>query len=217
MTPSVSFEQHLLVRDIKGMAGFAMDLIDIGRMRFNNPHALTKFFIIDQLRRRTQATTFLEAGTYLGTTAARCARVFERVVTIEMDADLALQAALFLRNRRNVKIVHADALHAMPRVIESDHLDRIVVFLDAHAFLGVPPNGHVPEPAVEELEALAPFKSRIRGIIVDDFRNFGAAPGFPPRSSLIAAAEAFCAEGGFEFNVHLDQLIIRRKRDSAFQ
>jgi hypothetical protein len=47
---------------------------------------------------------------------------------------------------------------------------------------------------------------------VDDFRNFGAAPGFPSRSCLIKTAEAFCADGDFEFNVHLDQLVIERKR-----
>ncbi|MBV8713450.1 MAG: hypothetical protein JOZ65_00130 [Chloroflexi bacterium] len=208
----ISLNEPLLYRDLKGIAGYVLDLLDIGRMRFCNPHALTKFFIINSLRQRTGARTFIEAGTNKGTTAARCARVFERVVTVELDADLARTSTRFLRNRSNVLVVCGDALSVIPRVIESQRLDRILVFLDAHAPLWGTANGGPPEPALDELNRLADYKDRICGVIVDDFRNFGAAPGFPSRSCLVSAAEAFCADGDFTFNVHLDQLIIERKR-----
>jgi hypothetical protein len=206
-----SLDQLLIYRDLKGLGGYALDLIDIGRMRFCNPHGLTKFFLIDSLRRRTRAETFIEAGTYLGTTAARCARVFQRVITIEVDADLARTSAYFLRNRSNVSLVHGDALHVIPELIDTQQLDRIILFLDGHSSLGLTPNGRSAEPALDELAELSRFKHRICGVIVDDFRNFGAAPGFPSRSRLIGAAEEFCAEGDFEFIVHLDQLVIVRR------
>jgi hypothetical protein len=208
----LTLDEPLAYRDLKGLAGYALDLLDISRMRFCNPHALTKFFMIDSLRRRTGARTFIEAGTNKGTTAARCARVFERVLTIELDADLARASTRFLRNRRNVLVVCGDAVTVIPRIIRTHQLDGILVFLDAHAPLGSPVAGGAPEPALEELNTLAALRDRVCGVVVDDFRNFGAAPGFPSRSCLIKAAEAFCADGDFEFNVHLDQLVIERKR-----
>ena len=204
-------EQYLLYRDAKGLAGYAMDLVGISRMQFCNPHALTKFFIIDGLRRRTKAQNFIEAGTCHGTTAARCSRIFNRVFTIEIDPEVARESAQFLRNRCNVSLFQADALQAIPEIIEHHNLDRIIVFLDAHAALGHAPPGLAAEPALQELEVLARYKDRLCGVIVDDFRNFGAASGFPPRSCLINAAEEFCADGDFDFTVHLDQLIIGRR------
>jgi prepilin-type processing-associated H-X9-DG protein len=204
--------QHsLLYRDVRGLAGYARDLVDISRMQFRNPHGLTKFFLIDGLRRQTRAENFIEAGTFHGTTAARCARTFKRVFTIEIDPDAASRSAEFLEDRGNVSLVQGDALQAIPQVIEAHNLKRIIVFLDGHAALGHPPNGHPPEPALEELEVLSRYQDRLCGVIVDDFRNFGAAAGFPLRSCLVRAAEAFCAQGDFEFTVHLDQLVIRRR------
>jgi predicted O-methyltransferase YrrM len=50
---------------------------------------------IDALRKRTGAKQFMEAGTYLGLTAERCGRVFERVYTIELDHELVRKASVF--------------------------------------------------------------------------------------------------------------------------
>jgi len=203
-------ESSLAYRDLKGLAGFAIDLIKIARMEFRNPHGLTKFLALDSLRRRTGADTFIEAGTHLGTTAARCSRVFKRVFTVEIDPETALRSTRFLMRYPNVTVIVGDAQRAIPRIIEAHVLDRILVFLDAHAALGNPIDGVSPEPAVDVLDMLSAYRHRIFGIVVDDFRNFGAAPGFPPRSCLVKAAEDFCSDGAFVFDVHLDQLLIRR-------
>jgi hypothetical protein len=205
------FEQYLIYRDLKGLAGYVLDVVGISRMQFCNPHGLTKFFIIDGLRRRTGAENFIEAGTFLGTTAARCSRIFDRVFTIEIDPEMACKSGEFLKQRRNVSLIRGDALQVIPEIIDTQHLDRIIVFLDGHAPLGHTPPGSPAEPALEELELLARYKHKLCGVIVDDFRNFGAAPGFPLRSCLIRAAEEFCAGGSFEFAVHLDQLVISRR------
>lgn len=204
-------ERFMLYRDLKGLAGFAIDLASLARMQFQNPHGLTKFYAIDSVRRQTGAETFIEAGTARGTTAARCSRVFKRVFTIELDTNLAIKSRQFLKQRRNVSVIEGDAQRAIPRIIEEHQLDRIVLFLDGHAPLGAPPSEVAAEPAIEVLGLLCEYRKRISGVIVDDFRNFGAAPGFPPRSSLLKAAEDFCAAGEFVFTVQLDQLVIVRR------
>jgi hypothetical protein len=208
--PLGSFDPYLLYRDLKGLAGFASDIVAIARMEFRNPHGLTKFYAIDKLRRRTDADSFIEAGTSTGTTAARCARVFKRVFTIELDPCAAGAARAFLSRHSNVTVLEGDAQTLLPDVMRDHDLDRAIVFLDGHAPLGAPPNGVAPEPALELVDALSAFRQRICGIIVDDFRNFGAAPGFPARSCLLKTAEDFCAGGDFVFDVQLDQLVIAR-------
>ena len=52
-------------------AGYVADVFQIASFRFSNPHSLMKFFQIDSLRKKTGATQFIEAGTYLGLTAER--------------------------------------------------------------------------------------------------------------------------------------------------
>src|SRR5260370_11517220 len=97
-------EQYLVYRDVRGLAGYALDLVDISQMRFCNPHGLTKFLLIDGLRRRTNAENFIEAGTFHGTTAARCARTFKRLLTIQRDPNAPSNCADFLKPRHNLSL-----------------------------------------------------------------------------------------------------------------
>lgn len=64
---------------------------------------------------------------------------------------------------------------------------------------------------MEELKRIVKYISKIRGIVVDDFRCFGTEIGFPSKTALVAVAESEYASKGFEIFVHLDQLIIIRK------
>src|SRR5690348_15787869 len=110
-------DRYLLCRDLRGLAGFAADVVNIARLEFRNPHGLIKFYVIDNLRRRTGAETFIEAGTYLGTTAGRCSRVFKRVFTVEIDPCLASRSRQFLSQFPNVSTLEGDAQKIVPEII----------------------------------------------------------------------------------------------------
>src|SRR2546430_2701925 len=94
-------------------AAYGGHLVDLWRLmcfRITNPHSYSKFRIINAMRKRSGARMMIETGTYLGNTADRCARKFEKVYTIELDQDLARQATEFLRRRPNVQVIQGDGL-----------------------------------------------------------------------------------------------------------
>jgi hypothetical protein len=190
-----------------GWGGFLVDLVRIARFRFTNPHSYVKFRNIDSVRRRTGADQFIETGTYRGVTARRAASVFGRVITIELDEELAAGAREYLADLPHVEVVQGDALQQLPEVLSRPELDNMVVLLDGHFSGGETAMGAVLEPAVEAISQLSTVRDKVGGFIVDDFRDFGRA-GFPKKSELLAAIEEHFLSHGYEMTVHLDQVLV---------
>jgi hypothetical protein len=199
-------------RPISGVAGYLLDAALLARGLPINLHSYMKYAVLRGMRQRTGARYLIETGTFLGVTAARCARIFDRVLTIELDPELAERARAYLRRCPNVEVLEGDGARLLPQVIERDDVRDVVVFLDGHYSGGGTARGDVPEPAIMELQVLASRADRICGIVVDDFRLFGAKPGFPSKAELVAAAECGFPFPHFDLKVHADQLIVERRR-----
>src|SRR5207249_6294632 len=163
------------------------DLCRLAGCTFLNPHSYMKFLTINRLRRQTEARVFIEAGTYYGVIAERCATVFQRVFTVELDKKLYECAARRLRPRRNVQAIQGDALRVIPNILQDESVVNALVFLDGHFSGGETAHGDLAEPAVEELQAIANYRSKIQAIVVDDFRCFGTNPDYPCKSDLLRA------------------------------
>lgn len=173
-----------------------------------NPHGLTKYRLIQSIQRRTGAKVLLETGTYRGATAARAARDFETVHTIELDPTLHAAAVETLRRYKNVHVHLGPGEEWLPRLLNDGQITDCLVFLDGHYSGGVTAHGEIAEPAVRELQTLGSARRSLAAVVVDDFRCFGTEPGYPPKSELIAAAETHFP--GWTLAVHLDQLILLR-------
>lgn len=176
-------------RNISNFAGYFCDVFRLAQGAPVNLHSYMKYLSLRSLGKKTRAKCLIESGTFLGVTAARCSRVFERVLTIELDVQLANKAATYLKRFDNVEVFQGDAIKLLPHIIARDDAREAVVFLDGHYSGGDTGLGDLPEPAILELEILAQHLDRICGIIVDDFRLFGVEPGFPKKSDLIRAVE----------------------------
>ena len=190
---------------LQALAGHILDLYLLASFQFNNPHSYTKFRQIKSLQKKTKASVFIETGTYLGVTTKRCAPIFNKLYTIELDENLAKQAKEYLSNNKNIKVIQGDAVKILPNLLEGEEINNALVFLDGHFSGGITACGDHPEPAIEELKILAKHKSQINCIIIDDFRTFGSE-GIPKKSELIKAAEDYF--DGYKITVHLDQLVI---------
>ena len=199
-------------RPISGLGGYLMDSARLARGLPINLHSYMKYSVLRRVGRRTGARWLIETGTFLGVTAARCARVFDRVITIELDADLAHRARTYLQRFRNVEVLEGDAAQLLPAIVARDEMREAVVFLDGHFSGGNTALGDVPEPAIAELQILAQSADRICGIVVDDFRLFGTEASFPSKADLISAAERLFPFPRFDLKVHADQMIIERRR-----
>lgn len=201
-------KQH---QNLSNIAGYIWDLLRLAQGAPINLHSYMKYLALRSLGKRTGARCLIESGTFLGVTAARCARIFERVLTIELDVQLANQATAYLLRFPNVEVFQGDAVKLLPQLIAREGAHASVVFLDGHYSGGDTALSDVPEPAILELEILAQHQDRICGIIVDDFRLFGVEPGFPKKSDLILAVERLFPSPDFKLYIHADQLIVERR------
>ena len=193
---------------IQAMGGHVKDLLDLARFKIINPHSWSKYRQLKAVGKRTNADCFVETGTFLGNTSMRCSRAFKQVFTIELDEKLFQQAKDYLSSRDNVVCIQGDATVELPLVLQRPECNNAVIFLDGHFSSGKTAHGDVPEPACELLASLAEFKSKINGIVVDDFRLFGVEAGWPHKSELLRTAEEHF--GDYRLAVHLDQLTIEK-------
>ena len=198
-------------RRLASAGGYVLDLIRLAGGMPINLHSYMKYLAIRSLGKRTNARCLIESGTFLGVTAARCARNFERVYTIELDIDLAKQATAFLQRYRNVKVFQGDAVKLLPEVISREDVHDVVIFLDGHYSGGHTAIGDLPEPVILELGILAKFRDRVCGIVIDDFRLFGVERGFPKKSNVVLSIERLFPFPTFTLCIHADQLIVERR------
>jgi predicted O-methyltransferase YrrM len=91
-------KQHQM---LSNLGGYLCDLVGLAQGAPINLHGYMKYLALRSLGKRTGAKCLIESGTFLGVTAARCSRVFERVLTIELDVGLATQATAYLQRFRN--------------------------------------------------------------------------------------------------------------------
>ncbi|MEA5466509.1 rRNA adenine N-6-methyltransferase family protein [Leptothoe sp. PORK10 BA2] len=196
-------------REFQAFAGHLVDLYRLASFKFSNPHSYTKFRAIKNLQKQTQSKTLIETGTYLGVTTNRCASVFEKVYTVELDEALADKARVFLAPKKNVEVIQGDGLEMLAHILEEKPVSDALIFLDGHASGGDTACGDLPEPAIEELKTIANHKQKVNAIIIDDFRTFGTDKGFPSKSAILQVIEENFSE--YDINVHLDQILITKK------
>jgi len=192
------------------LLGYLLDLSKLARGVPINLRSMMKYLVIRSLARRVGADCLIETGTFLGVTTARCARVFDSVLTVELDARLAARAAERLAKYSNVKVYHGDAVALLPDMLRQCRPGKAIVFLDAHFSGGNTARGDLPEPALAELAILGRHAERIGGVVIDDFRSFGVEHGFPTKADLLAAVERSFPYAEFSVKAHCDQIVIAR-------
>ncbi len=193
-----------------GLLGYLLDLSRLGRGIPINLHSMMKYLAIRSLAKKVGANCLIETGTFLGVTTARCARIFDTVLTVELDPQLAARARKFLAKYANVTVYQGDAVCRLPEMLTHIGARKTVVFLDGHFSGGNTARGAVPEPAIAELAILGKHADRIGAIIIDDFRSFGVDDGFPTKAELLAAAERHFPHPAFSIKAHCDQIVIER-------
>lgn len=199
-------------RPLHAAVGHAIDLYRLARYEVFHPHSYSKFRMIKGMQRRTRATMLIETGTFRGVTTRRCVPLFERIYTIEIQADLARAARAYLASFPHVTVIGGDATQEVPRLLADGRVRDALIFLDGHFSGGGTGRGASVEPAIDILELLGRHLGSIRGVIVDDFREFGVQEGWPKKWELIRTAEELFVPAGFRLGIHLDQLLLERGR-----
>jgi len=128
---------------------------------------------IDFLRKMKKdfnADTFIETGTYCGTTTAQAAKVFKKVHTIEIHPPLFHKTRQRLQHLKNVHFILGDSVAALKDYHRLSG-DRAILWLDAHSSGGG--TGGIPglNVVVKELEVLHELGVDDTIMLIDDLRG----------------------------------------------
>jgi hypothetical protein len=145
----------------------------MGRIRRGPPKKA-----IENIRQEFSITTFVETGTFYGSTAHWASEHFETVITIELDNNIYQEVINEYEDVENIRFVNGKSQEKLEEIIyDIPDLD-IVFWLDAH-YSGDATAGKDYEcPLLEELQAIGSFKHHAF-IFIDDARLFLSPPPRP--------------------------------------
>jgi len=138
--------------------------------------------------------TWVETGTYRGTTTRELAKHASRVISIEPDPVLCAKARVKLRQLDNVTIFHGLSEEILPEILSTIE-GNVCFWLDGHFSGGVTFKGPQDTPVREELSVIARFISRFDNVVVlvDDIRMFEQGDytlAYPPVELLVEWANS---------------------------
>jgi predicted O-methyltransferase YrrM len=194
---------------LEPLAGYLLDILAKLRNRPFTPHSYTKLHNLRTARDLSGATTAIEIGTYKGVTTKRLSRLFDKVVTVEIDAELHRHAVARCAGRSNIEFHLGDGAALLPQIIAREK--NMLLFLDGHFSGGETGQGDEPEPVLKELDLIAANLDRTSAVVIDDFRLFGVEPGWPRKSEVFRKLEAVFPEPVWTITLLNDQFLAHRR------
>ncbi len=171
------------------------------------PPGELKQLIVKELGRRYALRTLVETGTYKGAMISAGLRDFDRIISIELQPDLAAAAQARFAAIPTVTILQGDSGELIARVL-ADLREPALFWLDAHYSGGQTAAGNLIPPIIPELEAI--FRHPVAGhvILIDDARLFDGTGGYPTVEQVRAL------DRRWSVTVDLDIIRLRRSEDA---
>lgn len=143
----------------------------MGIINFEVPEKKVKY-----LKEILNLQIFVEGGTYVGDTALKMSKIFDRVYNIEKSDAMFNIAMEKLKNISNVFMLKGDTRDHLRDIISNN--DNILYWLDAHWSGGLTYGENDECPLLDELEIIFSY-DRNQVILIDDARLFLAPPPKP--------------------------------------
>jgi hypothetical protein len=121
---------------------------------------------------------FVETGTYHGDTVEAVKRLYDSVISIEVDDALYRRACSRFAGDGHVRIMHGDCASILPAILSELH-ETAVFWLDGHYSGGETGKGVVEDPILISLGQIASHPIKEHVIFIDDARTFDGREGRP--------------------------------------
>lgn len=145
----------------------------MGKIQFGVPET-----IVSLLKEQGDIQTFIECGTYHGTTAQWASKHFKNVHTIEAAETLYRNAADKFSEVVNLKCHFGDSRIHLPKILKIID-ERTIIWMDAH-WSGGETYGNDDEcPLIDELRLISETNCPSPILLIDDARLFTATPPLP--------------------------------------
>jgi len=167
-------------------------------------HEVKQACVIDH-RQRFDCRVLIETGTYHGDMVEAVRRHFDRVVSIELGADLHAAAVRRFRRASNVEFLLGDSAEVLPQVLR-DLREPAVFWLDGHFSMGETARGLLLTPVARELEVILAHPVKGHVLLIDDAREFVAGSEDYPTLDTI---KAWVSDAGPAWTMDVADDIIR--------
>jgi hypothetical protein len=170
------------------------------------PH-IVKEELIKDYAKTFNTQILIETGTYLGDMVHAMNKSFSRIISFELDHNLATQAQQRFANDPHVEIVEGDSGKLL-----DEHLATInepcLFWLDGHYSGGITAKGALETPIKNELTAILSHPVDGHVILIDDARCFTGENDYPTLDEL----KNFVAERkpNHKFSVEHDAIRIHK-------
>jgi len=167
------------------------------------PH-LAKQKVISSYQDKYKLSTFIETGTYMGDMIQAQKDRFNKLISIELGEQLALNARKRFKGFSHIEINIGDSGKVLPEIMKNIHSPALF-WLDGHYSAGVTSKGDKDCPIYEELDAIfsAPKLNHI--ILIDDARCFDGTGDYP----TIANLEKYVLSRNPQYRMEIDTDVIR--------
>ena len=173
------------------------------------PYKIRRAFIQDEetykaeLLKRTAKKygykTFVETGTYLGSTSKYLSNTFNKILTVELDKNLYLKSKKNLKNFNNVLCHNDDSKSFLEKIIPKIE-EKTIFFLDAHYSGPGTSDLKGITPCVNELIEISKSKIKNHVIIIDDISDFSMSENKQKLSEIISIIESISSDYKFYFD-----------------
>jgi hypothetical protein len=146
------------------------------------PH-IVKEELIKTYAKNFNTRILIETGTYLGDMVHAMRKSFSRIISFELDHNLATQAQQRFANDHHIQIVEGDSGKLLDRHITT--IDEPCLFwLDGHYSGGITAKGAVETPIKNELTVILSHPVDSHVILIDDARCFTGDNDYPTLDEL---------------------------------
>jgi hypothetical protein len=146
------------------------------------PH-IVKQLAIREYSDRFRLGSLVETGTYRGEMIEAVRKVFDRIVSVELDAELCREARRKFRGFPHIAILQGDSGTVLKDVLAK--LDRPTLFwLDGHYSGGETARGELDTPVEKELQHIFLLSAMDHVILIDDAREFTGRGDYPDQDRL---------------------------------
>ena len=156
-------------------------------------------------------STWIETGTYRGSTTRYLAKKYPKVISIEPSSTFHNYASARLKHFVNVELVFGRSEDVFENILKST-TPEVNIWLDGHYSDGGTYLGESVTPILSELEIISKNNEKFSRfvIFIDDVRLFQNWPdvdsGYPPLNSLID----WCSTNSMRWNIQNDIFIISK-------
>jgi hypothetical protein len=146
------------------------------------PHVIKEELIRDYAK-TFNTQILIETGTYLGDMVHAMKKFFTRIISLELDETLAVQARERFANDNHIQIIQGDSGKLVGKLLANIN-EPCLFWLDGHYSGGITAKGALETPIKYELTAILSHPVDGHVILIDDARCFTGENDYPTIDEL---------------------------------